>query len=87
MKRKTDIVTFKVDEALLEAMQGLSNRSHFIRSAILAALDNVCPLCKGSGLLSPKQQEHWSTFSESHTVEECQDCNELHLVCNNRTER
>ena len=41
-KRKQEIVTFKVDEPLLKAMNGIPNRSEFIRAAILSALDSVC---------------------------------------------
>ncbi|UCD64239.1 MAG: CopG family transcriptional regulator [Candidatus Zixiibacteriota bacterium] len=81
MKKKSEIVTFKVDQSLLEAMQGIPNRSSFIRSAVLAALDSTCPLCAGTGILTPKQQGHWDGFRESHAVEECSDCHERHLVC------
>jgi len=81
MKRKSDIITFKADATLLEAMHGITNRSSFIRSAILAALDNVCPLCTGAGILTPNQRQHWDTFRKNHAVEECNHCNELHLVC------
>ena len=35
---KQQIVTFKAEEALVEAMEDIPNRSEFIRSAILAAL-------------------------------------------------
>ena len=46
--RKTpSIVTFKADESLLEALRGIENRSEFIRTALLAALENICPVCKG----------------------------------------
>ena len=62
--KKQEIITFKVDEALRRAMQGVQNRSEFIRAAILAALDSVCPLCKGSGILTPDQRKHWETFRE-----------------------
>ena len=55
-RRKQEIVTFKVDEPLWEAMKGIPNRSEFIRAAILSALDSVCPLCKGSGILTPDQR-------------------------------
>ena len=53
---KGEIITLKVDEALLEALSGIQNRSAFIRSAILSALGNICPLCNGLGTLtsSPK---------------------------------
>ncbi len=80
-KAKCDVITFKVDAALREAMKGVPNRSEFIRSAILSASGNICPLCKGQGLLSPDQLEHWRSFSRGHHVTECADCHALHLVC------
>jgi hypothetical protein len=79
--RKHDIITFKVDEALRRAMRGVENRSEFIRSAILAALNSVCPMCKGSGILTPDQRRHWDAFSKNHSFEECRDCHAVHLVC------
>lgn len=84
MKKKSEIITFKVDESLLEAMQGIPNRSNFIRSALLAALDSTCPLCSGSGILTPHQRQHWDQFEKDHKVEKCSDCEELHLVCSRR---
>ena len=81
MARKSEIITLKVDADLLETMKGIPNRSDFIRAAILAALDNICPVCAGTGILSPKQQEHWQQFTSDHAVEECGECHEVHLVC------
>ena len=78
---KDEIITFKVDQSLLEAMRGVPNRSQFIRTAILAALDSVCPVCKGSGILTPNQQRHWEAFAADHTLEECVKCHEVRLVC------
>ena len=78
---KPEIITFKVPESLKEAMQGIPNRSEFIRTAILAALDSVCPLCKGSGILLPNQKEHWDRFAQDHSVETCNECHAIHLVC------
>ena len=85
--KKPDIVTFKADGALLKAMSGIPNRSDFIRTAILAALDSVCPLCKGTGILNPNQKDHWKTFALDHAVQECGRCGELHLVCANKPRR
>ena len=79
--KKQEIITFKVDEALLRAMQGVQNRSEFIRSAILAALDSVCPVCKGSGIMTPDQRKHWDAFAKTHPMQECDDCHAIHLVC------
>jgi hypothetical protein len=78
---KETIITFKVDPSLSEAMKGVSNRSEFIRSAVLAALDSACPLCSGSGVLTPNQKRHWQNFAAAHPFAECHDCHELHLVC------
>ena len=80
-RKKQDVITFKADESLSEAMQGIPNRSEFIRSAILAALESTCPLCKGTGLLTPDQRRHWDTFAAKHSVVECDRCSAVHLVC------
>ncbi len=78
---KQSIVTFKAEESLVEALRGVPNRSSFIRSAILAALENTCPLCLGAGILTPEQRTHWESFSSDHSVQECGECHEWHLVC------
>ncbi len=80
-KPKQEIITFKVDEPLWEAMRGIPNRSEFIRSAILAALDSACPLCKGTGSLTVDQRRHWESFIKDHSLAECEDCHAVHLVC------
>jgi hypothetical protein len=79
--KKEEVITFKVDESLAEAMGGIRNRSEFIRRAILSALDSTCPLCQGTGILTPSQQKHWEEFSRHHHVEQCKSCNETRLVC------
>lgn len=81
MKKKSEIITFKVDASLMEVLKKIPNRSHFIRAAILQALDATCPLCQGTGILTPSQQEHWTRFARDHSLMECDDCHELHLVC------
>jgi len=84
MKRrggKQETITFKVDGALAEALKQMTNRSEFIRNAVLHALDNNCPLCQGTGTLTPEQQKHWAGFLSTHTVEKCGECQAVHLVC------
>jgi hypothetical protein len=80
-RAKDEIITFKVDASLWNLMRGIENRSEFIRGAILTALGSVCPLCRGTGVLTPKQKEHWDAFAEAHPIRECDDCHEFHLVC------
>jgi hypothetical protein len=78
---KQQIITFKADDALVEALAGVPNRSEFIRAAVLAALDGACPLCRGTGVLSTNQRQHWEDFRRTHGVERCGECDEVRLVC------
>jgi hypothetical protein len=84
-ENRNEVITFKVDRSLLEQLQGIPNRSEFIRSALLRQLGNVCPLCRGSGVLSPAQKRHWEAFARDHRVEECGECHELRLTCDHAT--
>lgn len=79
--KKEEIITFKVDQTLATMLKAMPNRSDFIRNAILAALDNVCPLCMGTGIISPEQDKHWQSFLKNHSVEECVDCHAIHIRC------
>ncbi len=83
-KTKHEIITFKADASLLKAMKGIPNRSEFIRNAILSSLDSSCPLCKGTGIMTPYQKFHLDKFLNDHSLEECEECNELHLICSNK---
>ena len=78
---KQQVVCFKVDAATAAAMQGIPNRSDFLRSAVLSALRNTCPVCRGTGRLSPRQMAHWRDFAKSHAFERCDGCHEYHWVC------
>ncbi len=80
-KQKEIVVTFKADASLLDALKSVPNRSEFIRAAILAALDSYCPLCGGTGVLTPNQKKHWGQFAEHHPLHECDECHEVHLIC------
>ena len=83
MKKKQEIITFKVDQDLLEAIKDIPNRSEFIREAIIEALGVVCPLCSGTGILTPNQKRHWEDFSAHHSVRHCRNCHENILTCSN----
>lgn len=81
MKKKQDIITFKVDGDLFKAIKDIPNRSEFIREAIISALGVLCPLCNGSGILTPNQKRHWDEFAINHSVRRCKKCDESVLVC------
>jgi hypothetical protein len=85
-QKKEEVITFKVNESLARALKGIPNRSEFIRNAVLSALDNSCPLCKGMGTFTPEQWRHWETFSREHSLEECGDCHSTYLVCKHEQE-
>lgn len=82
--KKQETVSFKVDVSLAEALKTVPNRSEFIRAAILTALKNCCPVCQGTGALTPAQLKHWAAFAASHTIEECGQCHSMHVVCDER---
>ncbi len=84
---KPNLITFKVDDALAELLHGMPNRSEFIRSALLNALDSTCPLCKGTGILTVDQRRHWENFAQHHAIQECDDCQAWHIVCGQEEHR
>lgn len=80
-EKDIEVITFKMDKSLKRMMRGIDNRSEFIRSAILAALDNVCPFCRGTGVLTPHRKKHWSELAGHHKMSECGECHESVLIC------
>lgn len=78
---KSEIVTFKVEGELAKIINCLPNKSEFIRKAILSALDNTCPLCQGTGVLTPEQAQHWKAFTHHHPLVRCEQCDAVHLAC------
>ena len=47
--RKSILVALKIDAETAAALDAIPNRSEFIREALRARLDDVCPLCSGTG--------------------------------------
>ena len=63
--KKGEVITFKVDGNLAQSLSGLPNRSEFIRSAIMNALDRACPLCRGTGMITADQRKVWDSSIQS----------------------
>jgi len=78
-----ETITFKADGELARLLSAMPNRSEFIREAVLNALENTCPLCMGSGIITPQQKKHWEAFLAHHHVEKCGECDAVHIVCDN----
>ena len=81
MEKKHSVITFKADEAMLAALERIPNKSEFIRTAILAALDESCPFCGGTGKLNPHQKMHWANFLKEHQLIHCKECNGIEVCC------
>lgn len=79
--RKQEIISFKADQQLVEALNRIPNRSEYIRNAILRSMENICPLCQGTGILTPNQLDHWNEFEHNHKIVKCADCDEVYLEC------
>jgi hypothetical protein len=56
-KAKQRVVTFKVEEDVARFLDGMPNKSDFIRKALLAALLEPCPVCNGKGSV-PRSLRH-----------------------------
>jgi RecJ-like exonuclease len=86
MNQKDEVITFKVDGALAEQLRLMPNRSEFIRQAVLQALQFECPVCRGTGTLSPNQMKHWEEFSHHHHFTTCDVCGEHHISCDDHND-
>lgn len=56
--RKTTLVAVKIDAELASLLEGMPNKSEFIRMALRSRLDDLCPLCAGTGLRPSQPLEH-----------------------------
>ena len=66
-KRKQEIITFKADEPLLEAMRGISNRSEFIRAAIYSRRSIMSVPCAKGAASSRSTSENTGSSSPPTT--------------------
>ncbi|MBO5202130.1 MAG: CopG family transcriptional regulator [Lentisphaeria bacterium] len=83
---KQTVITFKADEQITRALEQIPNKSEFIRAAVLAALDESCPFCGGTGTLNPHQRKHWAAFLKEHQLEHCDECNGVKIHCKHHGE-
>ena len=80
-------MSFKANKSLRRKLESLSNRSEFIRNALLVALKNTCEFCGGSGIIGAEKRRHWLEFSGKHTMKECDDCDESKMECRTQKNR
>ncbi len=83
---KEQVINFKVDKDLQEALSLIPNKSEFIRNSIRESLGNKCPLCGGSGILNESQKSHLDEFMKHHHLEKCGECDQVHIRCEHEQE-
>jgi hypothetical protein len=73
---KSAIVALKVDAETAALLDALPNKSEFIRAALRARLDEICPLCRGSGLRPDAPVVHSAGGRHLHALPRvrCGDC-------------
>lgn len=71
---KSTVVAFKVEEELANFLNGLPNKSDFIRRAIYSQLGIACPLCRGTGSVSKETHDHFASFLEKFDLHQCECC-------------
>ncbi len=78
---KDVVISFKLDNKLYDKIKDIPDRSKFIRNAIELALEDKCPLCNGTGIMSKEQKWHWDKFLENHTMQRCEKCHSIYIEC------
>jgi hypothetical protein len=73
-KSKSVIVTFRVDPHLAEALEGIPDKSAFIRDALRNSLHQTCPACGGEGRVDCDAARWLSELLERHQAQTCSCC-------------
>lgn len=71
---KSAVVAFKVEPELAQFLDGLPNKSEFIRRAIYSQLGIACPLCHGTGSVTQETHDRFASFLEKFDLHHCQCC-------------
>ncbi len=77
---KTSVVAFKVEDDLAAFLDGLPNKSEFIRRAIHAQLGIACPLCRGTGKVTAETHDHFKGFIAKWELHSCESCGDEFAV-------
>jgi hypothetical protein len=67
-------VSFKVEPELASMLNGLQNKSDFIRKAIMDQFAIACPLCAGRGFVLKAIRDHFAPLIEAYLARACAHC-------------
>jgi hypothetical protein len=73
-RQRRRLVGIKVEAELADLLNQLPNKSAFIRRAILAKFDALCPLCSGTGVVSKGLYGHFAPLLAAHHCRPCDGC-------------
>lgn len=79
--KKNFIISFKLDKELFLRLSNIEDKSNFIRLAVLKELQNICPLCNGTGVLNENQKKHINNLLLNHEIIKCPECGEVYIKC------
>lgn len=73
-KRKSVVVTFRVDAHLAEALERIPDKSSFIREALQSSLHETCPACNGVGRVDCEAATWLSRVLKAEGARTCECC-------------
>jgi hypothetical protein len=78
---KSVLIALKVDAETAAALDAVPNKSEFIREAVRARLEDLCPLCGGTGRrpgggFPPRGRRHQHALPSA----QCSDCGQSEVV-------
>ena len=74
MRKKSVVVTFRVDSHLAEALDRLQDKSAFIRDALRRSFHDTCPACGGEGRVDCEAAEWMRDLLEREGARRCECC-------------
>ena len=79
-QNKQTVVSFRVDQHLADILNGLPDKSAFIREAIMLRFYALCPFCNGRGVLPQTIAEWLQGKLPTYESMECECCHYFYPV-------
>jgi len=70
----TRVIAVRIEDELADLLNSLTNRSEFIRAAILARCILKCPLCAGRGAVAPEIANIFAPILRANRLVACGKC-------------
>ena len=70
----TKVIAIRIEDELADLLNALTNKSEFIRAAILAQCVAKCPLCAGRGTVSSEIADMFEPILRDNRLIACAKC-------------